>query len=992
MKTYNTYFTNQDVLKEFLSFNDIEDSSSLLIQVFSCNYDVDYIDFLVHLIDKLLPNAVIIGTTTDGLIKDGLISLEGIALSFTQFEDTSLELFSCSDLKQYFDTGVEVANTLIESTTKVIVSFIDATSSKAEEYLNGIASTKSDVVVSGGVASDNQEFNKTFVFNKKGIVTNGVVAVALNSTKLHVYRDYAFHWVPIGLELKVTQCDKNRVYRIDNRSAVETYRYYLGDDIANRLPQIGIEFPLIIKHHDIDVSRAVISKEKDGSLIFGGNLRQGDTVQFGYGDSVSILDASIKTVEKMRNIPIESIFLYSSMKRRRFMPDTIEQETLAFNAVAPNSGFFAYGEFYTSSSYELLNETMSILALSESDTIKPFAQHELIRDENEKDETMKALSHIAKVTAFDTQQKNQKQTKIYTRLHNIGKELNKALKSLDLYEIASDFIINELNFEKLIIFEYEKQKDRFSVVLSSGDDSSTQKNLLPMLNLLPSGKVIEALCEQEEPIVHTPTTPSQSVESLMKSLFLQESYFELFGGDIEKPYGLIVVGNSSENYQKYTRIALDDMEMLALGNFTVQLSNSVNNILYYNALIQEKKTLKESILNRTRQINKQKETFETIYKTSKDGIAILDIETTAFLDANQAYADMTGFTLEELMQRSCKELSAPEDRDRSAKAIEKVIKNGFITNFIKTCMVKDDKKVIINMSISLMGDRKRMLVSAKDITTDKERERQITLMHQYTKDSIEYASLIQHAILSSKNELNNYFSDSFTIWRPKDVVGGDIYFFQEINENEVIIMLIDCTGHGVHGAFVTMLVKGIERQIIGEILYSQKEINTAKILQKFNKRMKKLLHQQKNQKQASNAGFDGGILYYNKEKKIIKYSGAQTPLFIVRDGASEIIKGDKHSIGYIDSDLTYQFKEYQVDVSNGANIYMSSDGYLDQIGGEKSFMFGKKRFVTLLEKSIDRSFIDQKQILENTFDTYRHDQEQKDDLTVVGLKISKEVK
>jgi serine phosphatase RsbU (regulator of sigma subunit) len=348
---------------------------------------------------------------------------------------------------------------------------------------------------------------------------------------------------------------------------------------------------------------------------------------------------------------------------------------------------------------------------------------------------------------------------------------------------------------------------------------------------------------------------------------------------------------------------------------------------------------------------------------------------------------MTGYTIDELLRTSCKNLSVEEDRSRSTKAIAEVLEKGFITNFIKTCMVKDGRRVIVNMSITLMSDRKRMLVSAKDITVDKQRERQMALMHKYTKDSIEYASLIQHSILSPGHELNNHFSDHFTIWKPKDVVGGDIYFFQELNENEIIVMVIDCTGHGVHGAFVTMLVKGIERQIVGEIFYKKEEINTAKILQKFNKRMKMTLNQEECKKAASNAGFDGGVLYYNKKEKIIKYSGAETPLFIIKDGESHMLKGDKHSIGYIKSDINYKFKEYIVDVKKGASIYLSSDGYLDQIGGEKRFMFGKKRFKALLEENYDKSFKEQKKILEDTFRDYKQKEERKDDLTVVGLKI-----
>ncbi len=129
-------------------------------------------------------------------------------------------------------------------------------------------------------------------------------------------------------------------------------------------------------------------------------------------------------------------------------------------------------------------------------------------------------------------------------------------------------------------------------------------------------------------------------------------------------------------------------------------------------------------------LKKQKEELETIFNSSKDGIAILDFDAN-FLDANVAYLEMTGFSLEELLSKSCFELSLPEDRGRAKETINRVIKNGFITNFEKKCIVKSGEKIIINMAFAVMPDKKRIIISTKDVSEYKEQERKLQYVAHY---------------------------------------------------------------------------------------------------------------------------------------------------------------------------------------------------------------------------------------------------------------------
>ncbi|MEA1892042.1 MAG: FIST N-terminal domain-containing protein, partial [Campylobacterota bacterium] len=370
MKTFNTYYTDEKDLEEFISTNSIKDSSSLLIQVFTAKNDKNFIQSVTTQIDKFLPNSFLIGSTTDGEIKDGDVTTGHTVISFSLFENSALKIFISNEFENYRDAGEKLATNLIEPNTKAIISFIDGIGSNGEEFLNGISSIDSSVIVAGGLAGDGARFVSTYIFTKEHVFSRGVVGVSLNSEVLKIYSDYSFEWLPIGVELHITKAVDNRVYTINDKTAYDTYAYYFGEDIAKMLPAVGIEFPLIIKRDGINIARAVVAKEDDGSLIFAGNLHDGDIVMFGYGDSDAILARVDKHYNNFLDKSIESIFIYSCMARRRFMPKTICRETKPFNAIAPTSGFFTYGEFYSSDRKELLNQTMTTLALSESDASK----------------------------------------------------------------------------------------------------------------------------------------------------------------------------------------------------------------------------------------------------------------------------------------------------------------------------------------------------------------------------------------------------------------------------------------------------------------------------------------------------------------------------------------------------------------------------------------------------------------------------------------------
>ena len=253
----------------------------------------------------------------------------------------------------------------------------------------------------------------------------------------------------------------------------------------------------------------------------------------------------------------------------------------------------------------------------------------------------------------ELENKNAQQIKIYRRLYEIGKSLNETMEIPQIYELAVDFATNELNFEKCIIFEHDDTNGWFKVVKSAGYHKPHELQVLRIVNLLLSGEILEYLRVNGEPLISTEANPREEVAKLLKSLFLREGYFELFGGDVEIPHGVIVVGNGIEESGNYSAMGLDEMVMLALGNFTTRLSSAVSNTLFYKAWHVEKKNLQKSIeqqkeLNAT--IAKEQNFIATILNNTNAIIAIINSDG-VMTRINTYGENITGYTQAEIASK-----------------------------------------------------------------------------------------------------------------------------------------------------------------------------------------------------------------------------------------------------------------------------------------------------------------------------------------------------
>ncbi len=285
----------------------------------------------------------------------------------------------------------------------------------------------------------------------------------------------------------------------------------------------------------------------------------------------------------------------------------------------------------------------------------------------------------------------------------------------------------------------------------------------------------------------------------------------------------------------------------------------------------------------------------------------------------------------------------------------------------------------------------------KEITERERLEESLRETNEKIMESIHYAKMIQNALLPNLDKIKTYLPDSFFLWMPRDVVGGDIFFAESV-EDGFVIAVIDCTGHGVPGAFLTMIAyTGLRRIIISEECY-----DPAQILKRLNTIVKKTLRQD-TEDTLSDDGLDAAIvrvqLSVNSEQKMnnvitdncslitdeLTFAGAKLPLLIVHNGEVQIIKGDRQSLGYKRSDLDFNFTTHTVAVEKGMSFYMYSDGFADQMGGHADRRFGSTQFKELLKGVAVKPFDEQRNMLVEAFEAYRGENEIQDDVTVVGF-------
>ena len=456
MKNHILAYTNNDTLVAYCKENGISaQSASLLIQIFTAQNNLSFIQTLLDELNMLFPDAVIIGATTDGEIANGEVYTQETVISFTLFEHTTLTYAMSNFFSDSYRNGQALAKALIEDRTQLLIVFADGLHTNGEKLLDGINDLNPSVKVAGGMAGDYSSFTQTYVFTKDKILSQGAVGVSLNGMRLKVFNDYNYNWQKIGKKFTVTKCQENRVYELDGKSAVETYKEYLGEPVAKKLPAVGIEFPLIHHRDGIDIARAVLAKHDDGSLSFAGNMHEGEEVCLGYGDSDEIMKNTHAIPKRMVSFAPEAIFVYSCMARRHFIGNSIEQELAPLHALAPMAGFFTYGEFFFRKRNKLLNQTLTVIGLTESALPeKRYTEEKYCGRQTPAYSSVNALIHLINKTSSEVMEQ-----KVFTETYSRFEQLFEY--SGDGIVVIKEGRLIECNQKMLSLFSYKGKKSAF---------------------------------------------------------------------------------------------------------------------------------------------------------------------------------------------------------------------------------------------------------------------------------------------------------------------------------------------------------------------------------------------------------------------------------------------------------------------------------------------------------------------------------------------------
>ncbi len=295
------------------------------------------------------------------------------------------------------------------------------------------------------------------------------------------------------------------------------------------------------------------------------------------------------------------------------------------------------------------------------------------------------------------------------------------------------------------------------------------------------------------------------------------------------------------------------------------------------------------------------------------------------------------------------------------------------------------QKIILEQKV-----QERTLEIRKQHKKIEEQKQELEIKNKNITDSIQYAKRIQRAVLPQKNILEDHFAENFILFRPKDIVSGDFYWMSKMN-GKLIVSVADCTGHGVPGAFMSMLGLSFLNKIVNEQGITQPNL----ILNQLRQNVINAL-QQKGILSESKDGMDISLCTIDFENKKLHYAGANNPLYLIRkiNGEYKLIEKKADRMPVAIHDTMDDFKSQEIDLFESDSIYMFSDGFVDQFGGPEGRKFMKKRFKEMLLNHQDKSMSDQQKQFEYILDEWTNysienskPRGQIDDILVLGIKV-----
>jgi PAS domain S-box-containing protein len=408
----------------------------------------------------------------------------------------------------------------------------------------------------------------------------------------------------------------------------------------------------------------------------------------------------------------------------------------------------------------------------------------------------------------------------------------------------------------------------------------------------------------------------------------------------------------------------------------------------------KEKVTKEELKNHENVIASLKKglnNYESIIDQANDSIIVIDIVDGKIHQSNPSAAKLLGYSKEELESISLFDLHPPEYLDRSSRIVADVWEKGGMIYTDIPFLTKSGELIQVECSakVAPFAGRPAIVIYARDIRERlrmemeiNEQRKVIDEKNQDIKDSIEYSKRIQRSILIEREKIKRYAPESFILFKPREVVSGDFYWFVDAEADVLKVAACDCTGHGVPGAFMSL----IGNSLLNLAVNNPANESPAKVLDSLDAELKKSLNKNAEDKPLRD-GMDIALCYIDFSKMRLEFAGANNPLYIFRKKELIILKADKQPITAATESEAKPFTNQHFDLQKGDTIYLFTDGYADQFGGKDGKKFMYKRFKETLESIQDKTMDEQKSALYYTFQDWKGNLDQVDDMLVIGVRV-----
>ncbi|MCM1181575.1 MAG: diguanylate cyclase [Clostridium sp.] len=436
-----------DKLNEIKQWRTSNPAYATVFRIYSEDMELEHIRHICDCLDDEMPDALYLGCTTNANIMDGALSDSKIILTCTIFEceTTKAQILQfpfleenvaedVAELREYCDTNPWVQAVEMHATIMDMSMM---------EFCNEMSGLREDIQVFGGGAFNPDMDDETaFVFSKgNGFLGHGIIFLLLGGTDFHTYSTFISGWKPLKRKFTVTKADREVLYELDGKPALDIYRRFLNINRNDRFFSNTLEFPLFLQHGDIDILRCPLAANDDDSLVMSSDMQEEAVVRLAYGDPETILASIREDGQKVADFQPQVIQTFSCAARKAFWgDDNISDETILFNRVAPTTGFYTHGEFLRMNGDMLnFNVTLVIVGMREGD--KPesgskvnIARAQIDNDNNEKIPIIRRFVSFIEASTTELEEMNMRLalssvTDGLTRLYNRA-EIERKIRSV----------------------------------------------------------------------------------------------------------------------------------------------------------------------------------------------------------------------------------------------------------------------------------------------------------------------------------------------------------------------------------------------------------------------------------------------------------------------------------------------------------------------------------------------------------------------------------